>query len=72
MLVILCQIIVGIIHTLSLPHNTAPILNNIGGGSINLVLLVMAEVLLVLVPPISPPRDFILVQTGMMRDSIHI
>ena len=39
---------------------------------INLVLIVMIEVVLVLGTPISPPKKFILAQTGIMGDFIHI
>ena len=72
MVLILNHLRIGIVQPWSITKNTDPLICHIGGRRINSVIMVILEVVLVLVPPISPPRDFILVQTGMMRDSIHI
>ena len=65
--VILCNLRVGIIQ-----KNTGPISHHIRGGSINLELLVMLEVVLVLGTSASPPIKLILVETGMMSGFVHL
>ena len=72
MMVILCHIIVVIIQLRIIKTKIGPIIHHIGGGRVNLALLVMVKVVLVLWQLTSPPRKLIWVKTGTMRGLGHL
>ena len=61
---ILYHLRVVIIHPWVIQIKTGPIIFHIRGGRIILAMLVMIEVLLILWPPTSPSRKFILADIG--------
>ena len=60
------HLVVGIIQSLFIQRNTDHLIHYLRGGKILLVFMVMVEVVLVLVPPTSPPRKSILAETGIV------
>ena len=72
MVEIFCNLRVGIIQIWVIPTNIGPIILNIWGGMINLVLMVMAEAVLVLVTPIYTPRQLVFAETVIIGGFSYI
>ena len=72
MVVILCHIRVGNIHSFVVHTNTGHIILHVLGGRIIMFLVVMVEVLLILEPTTDTPKKIILEETGMIWGLVQL